>query len=256
VTGNGDCEQYQDEMDRVFEGTASEADSSRLREHAASCPDCAMLFEMHRQLEGTSQAELEAAVPDHMVEGMWPRVELDIMRDSWREAGERRRSPVWRWVVAVQAAAIALLIAGSAYLFIELNRIRHDEAALIERIAVQDEWIETLEERTSPPEERPAAVTADFTRRRLPAGVTVAEATRYLERLPEDASVLGARDTRRLLTQLPYAFPGTGRETTAGIRADDGLQAGEALRLIASLNLDPSQRFPAGIIARLSAQYD
>ena len=92
-----ECEQYQDTLDRLFEGTASETDVRHLRGHADSCPDCAVLLEMHRHIQGTSLAELEAAVPNKLVSGMWPQVEKKITQEEWREAPRRGRSSVGRW---------------------------------------------------------------------------------------------------------------------------------------------------------------
>jgi len=259
VTGNSDCERFQDDLDRVFEGTGTETAMDRLREHARSCPDCAMLLEMQRHLTSPSQAGLEATVPDHLVEGMWPRVELDIMRDEWRRSGERRRAPAWRWVVGVQAAAIALLIVGSAYQFSALKTIRSDEAALTEKLARQDQQLASLAWNAQRTEERLGTRTAGSTlQRRLGADgeMTVAEVTRFLEQLPEDSRVLGAKETKRLVAQLSYTRSGAPSTGLEDFRADDGLQAGEALKLIASLELDPSQRFPSARLARLSRQYD
>ena len=110
MNDNANCDRYQDVMDELFEGTASADAVQRLRSHAESCPDCEMMLRMDEHLKGTSLNELEAAVPDHLVEDMWSRVELDIMKDDWRRKGEQGRPRVWRWVVAVQAGCIPSLV--------------------------------------------------------------------------------------------------------------------------------------------------
>jgi hypothetical protein len=259
VTDDSGCNRFQDELDRLFEGEASDTDTLRLKEHAESCPDCAMLLKMRAHLEGASLSELEAAVPDRLVDGMWPRVELEIMRDDWRRAAEKPRRAVWRWVAVAQAAAIVLLAAGAAFLFGDLNQLRVRELTLTEQVAVQKEQLDALEWRTAQSITRPAAVAAGgaWYRRLGQAGdVTVAEMTRYLEKLPADTQILDARETRRMLAQLPGAVPGARPEKLSGIKADDGLQVGEALRMITALDLERSQRFPAGLIRKLSKQFD
>lgn len=254
------CERYRDIVDKLFENTASAGETRLLREHATLCADCAMLLEMHEHLEGPTMSDLETEVPDHLAEGMWPRVEMDIMRDDWQSLGERRRSPVWRWVVAVQAAAIVLLAGGAALLFGELQQIRHRETALAEKLTQQEQQLTVLEWRTTRPGTGTATASSGESvwQRRLAGAniVTVAEVTQFLERLPGDSQVLGARDANRLIAQLPYAISGVHAAALDDIHTEDGLQAGEALRLIAALDLDPSQRFPAGRIAGISKRYD
>jgi hypothetical protein len=215
-----------------------------------------MLLKMQQHTGESPLSELEAAVPDHLVDGMWPRVELETMRDDWRRAAERPRRVVWRWVAAAQAAAVVLLAAGATLLFGELKDIRVREIALAEQVAVQKERLSTLERRTERSTTRTAAVARGGERLGRTAGVTVAELIRYLEKLPADAQMLDARETRRLMTQLPGALPNARPEKLSEITADDGLQAGEALRMITALDLDPSQRFPSGLIRKLSKQFD
>lgn len=254
------CERYRDIVDKLFENTASAEEIRLLREHATLCADCAMLLEMHEHLEGPTMGDLETEVPDHLAEGMWPRVEMEIMRDDWRQLGKRRRSPVWRWVVAVQAAAIVVLVGGTALLFSQIGQLRHREAALEAKLKQQEQHLTALDWRTS----RTGAGTTTASNggsawlRRLAASddVTVAEVTQFLERLPADSQVLGARDANRLIAQLPYAVSGVHAAALDDIHTEDGLQAGEALRLIAALDLNPSQQFPAGRIAGISKRYN
>ena len=263
MINNDDCERYQDILDRLFEGSASDEDVRRLRGHADRCPDCAALLELHRELHGPTLTELEAAVPDRLVDGMWPRVELELMKDDWREAGRAGRAPVWRWVVAAQAAAIVLLAAGALYLFDELESVKNRDASLTSWMASQQNQLTELQGRTSTYPERIAAQNAGSIReRRLDSAgdVTVGEATRYLRRLPADTRVLDARGARRLVSslagELPQSVPGAHPEQLAGIELKDGLQAGEALALLAALELDPSSRLPAGGIVSISKRYD
>jgi hypothetical protein len=219
-----------------------------------------MLLEMHEHLVGPKMGDLEAEVPDHLVEGMWPRVELEIMRDDWRKLGGRKRSPVWRWVVAAQAAAIVLLAGGAALLFGELQQIRHREATLAEKVSRQEQHLTALDWRTSRSRVETTTASASgstwFRRLAKTDEVTVAEVTQFLEQLPADSRVLDARDANRLIAQLPYAISGDHAAAIDDIDTEDGLQAGEALRMIEALDLDPTQQFPAGRIAGKSKHYN
>lgn len=255
------CEQYQDTLDNLAEKTATADEIRRLRDHARTCSDCTMLLEMHEQLASPSMGELESRVPDHLVEGMWPRVESEIMKGDRLTARENRRRPIWRWVAAVQAAAIVLLAGAAAFLFVELRDLRLREATLAEKVTRQEQHLTALDWRTSRDGSGiESASSGGLARLRrlatVPGGATVAEITQFLERLPEDSQVLGARDANRLITQLPYAVSGDYDTNLDDIDTEDGLQAGEALRIIAALNLDPSQQFPAGRVREISKRYD
>jgi hypothetical protein len=263
VIDNDDCERYQDTLDRLFEGAVPEEDVRRLRGHAESCPDCSALLEIHRRLRGAPLAELQAAVPDRLVEGMWPRVELELLKDDWRRASRPRRSPVWRWVVAAQAAAIVLLAAGAVYLQGELNSLKNRDANLNDWMALQQTQLTELRERTSGPSHGVEVGTAGSIRdRRLQrAGeVTVGDVSQYLRRLPANTRVLDARDARRLLSDLVTEVPQAGGGIRPGglpaVDLADGLQAGEALELLTALDLDPASRLPAGGIPSPANRYD
>jgi hypothetical protein len=263
VIDKDECERYQDTLDRLFEGTASEEDERRLRGHTRTCPDCAVLLDLHRRLRGPSLAELEAAVPEELVSGMWRQVDADVSRQEWREAGRRGRSSIWRWVAAAQAAAVVILAAGAVYLFGEVETLKGREADLAERMSSQQQSLSELDQRTAtgPRRSRNYTASADWERRLDATGdVTVAEVTQYLRRLPADSPVLNARETRRLLSSLPAGLPGAPSAAylgdLSGITAGDGLQAGEALALIDALDLDPTYRLPSSRIMSLTKRYD
>ena len=263
MINNDDCDRYQDILDRLFEGSASEEDLRGLRAHADSCPDCAALLEIHRRLHGKPLAELEAAVPDRLVEGMWPRVEPEIMKREWRETSRPRRSPVWSWVVAAQAAAIVLLAGGALYLFGELQSIKTREVKLTDWMSSQQYQLTELKGRVSyTPGGVEVGTTGTIPERRLEsaADANVGEVTRYLRSLPDNTQVLDAHDARRLLSNLAGDFPsvgsGTRTEALPAIDLRDGLQAGEALELLSALDLDPSLRLPTGSIESITKRYD
>lgn len=247
---NDACEPFQEILDRLFEDNATTEDTARLEDHAVTCADCAMLLEVHRHLAAASLQELEAAVPDRLVEEMWPQVERATRSESRTARPSpslkgRRHSVVWRWVAAAQAAAIVLLAAGVFYLFDQLRTIERREADLAGQVAELD-W------RTSTA--RRAGV--EYRRESKSGGLSVAAVTRYLRRLPEDTPVLAARDARRLMSQLPEAGPAARPDDLHDINIRDGLMAGEALKLIAALDLDPSMTLPARQLRAMSRRYD
>lgn len=258
MTENGGCDQFQDELDKIFEGEASETDTLRVKRHAESCPDCAMILKIQDNLGTAPLNELEAAVPDDLVDGMWPRVEREITRDDRRRAAESPRRPLWHWVTAAQAAAIVLLAVAGTIQFSELRQVRVRELALAEQVAVQRDQLAALEWRTEQVFSRPPEFAGGEWRQRFGRSdrFTVGEMARFLEKLPPDTQVLNARETRGMMAMLPRLVTGAGTEELAGIHAGDGLQAGEALRVIAALNLDPSQRFPASLIEKFSRRFD
>jgi hypothetical protein len=262
VIDKDDCERYQDALDRLFEGAASEDDERRLREHAAGCPDCAVLLELHRELRGASLAELEEAVPAAMVDGMWSRLDAELSPASRREVVGGRRV-IWRWVAAAQAAAIVLLAAGVVYLFDELNTMKNREADLSGRISTQQQYLSELDRRTPPARRDDGTWAAGAYWERKLGGtdeVSIAQIAKYLSRLPADFPVLDARGTRRLLSGLSAGLPGAARgsrpEGLEGLQTGDGLKAGEALKLIEELDLDPSYRLPTSRIMSLTKSYD
>lgn len=246
MTDNNGCDPFQEILDRLFDGSATPDDTARLEGHAQTCEDCAMLLEIHGHLGVESLHELETAVPNRLVEEMWPRVER-ATRNTGRQAGLSAfpRPVVWRWVAAVQAAAIVLLAAGVLFLFGQLKSIEHRESALAGQVA-------ELDSRTSAARQ----FNGNHVQVPKPASYSVAMVTRYLRRLPEDTQVLNARDARRLMSQLPGADPASMPDMLRDINVRDGLVAGEALKLIAALDLDPSLTLPAKQLRAISRRYD
>lgn len=247
---NDACEPFQEILDRLFEGSAAAEDTARLEDHAGTCTDCAMLLEMHRHLGAESLQELEAAVPRRLIEEMWPRVDR-ATRSDIRDARPspslkfRRRPVAWRWVAAAQAAAIVLLAAGVFYLFDQLKTIERRETVLAGQVAELD-WRSSTA----------GQVDVEYRRKSKSPGLSVATVTRYLRRLPEDTPVLSARDARRLMSRLPEAGPAARPDILLEINVRDGLMAGEALKLISALDLDPSMTMPAGQLRANSRRYD
>lgn len=257
------CEPYQDVLDRLFEGTASESDRRRLREHAHGCPDCHALLDLHRHVRGRPLSELETEVPAEAVDGMWTRVDAEMSRGVRKAPPVPGAASVWRWVAAAQAAAIVVLAAGAIYLFGELNTMKGREMDLADRVASQQRYLAELDRRTSARASDGGWQTAgtDWTRRLGGEGdVSIAEITRYLRRLPVNAPVLDAAGARRLLSGFPAALPADDFPSPdgelRGVDPNDGLDAGEALALIEALDLDPTYRLPASRIASLARRYD
>jgi hypothetical protein len=166
------------------------------------CPECALA----RRLAAWTPDKLEAAVPDHLVDGLWDRLEPEL---EPRAPVARAPRPWWRRAAPAWAAALLLLVVN---------------ATLVKQVV-------TLRQQLARP--TPGAVlaggTSSFTQT-LPAGWrerTVGEVVPWLAAVPAGTTVLDSRQARAL------GAPSRLR----GIRIDDGLQAGEALALVRAFDL-------------------
>jgi hypothetical protein len=166
------------------------------------CPECALA----RRLAAWTPDRLEAAVPEHLVAGMWERLEPAL--ESHKPAAGAPRH--W-WRRAAPAWAFALLL-------VVVN------AALLTQMRSLQQQLSRSQQRSSF-----AAGPSSFANP-LPAGWrerTVGEVVTWLAAVPPETTVLDPRQTRAL------GAPSRLR----GIRIDDGLQAGEALALVSAFDL-------------------
>jgi len=244
VSGDIDCRVFQDQMDRLGEGTLPDEGIRQLRLHAETCPDCAMLLRVHEHLLEPSPGDLEAAVPDHHVGGMWADVERRIERGGSGLTRPRTSGSRQRVTVPVLAAACVLLFVGTLFLFGEVRSLKDREQVLTLKLA-------ELDLRTSSAGVSHTSDTSGLARweRMLSRreSVTLADIENRLAGVPASVSVLDARSTevllRRLLALTPPGQPRRG-EVMDAIRSEDGLQAGEARWLIAALDVNPEVPIP------------
>lgn len=166
------------------------------------CPECALA----RRLAAWTPDKLEAAVPDHLVDGLWDRLEPALepratvvrMPRSWW----RRAAPAW--------AAVLLLLVVNGTLVTQVVALRRQLVQPVPGLAL--------------------AAGASSLVRPLPADWrerTVGEVVIWLAAVSPETTVLDPRQARSL------GAPSRLR----GIRIDDGLQAGEALALVRAFDL-------------------
>jgi hypothetical protein len=166
------------------------------------CPECALA----RRLAAWTPDKLEAAVPDHLVDGLWDRLEPELEPRAPIARAPRR----WWWRAAPAWAATLLLLAVNAALVTQVVSLRRQLA--------QPNLSAEL-----------AAGSSSFARP-LPAGWrerTVGDVVAWLAVVSPGTTVLDPGQARAL------GAPSRLR----GVRIDDGLQAGEALALVRAFEL-------------------
>jgi len=255
VTRKIDCEVFQDQLDALAQGTLSEEGIAKLRLHAGSCRDCAVLLRMREHLEGLSAVASEAAVPDGWVSSMWPRVQAEVAtRESCRLQRSLRRR--WSWPVPAMAAATLLLAIASGLLFAELRRLRDREQILVQQVQDQQRWLAELDVRTSASAvARTAGLAGTSIWERVLANresISVSELSGLLAGLPPSTTLLSAAELRELIRRVPYLRTGVWETVLTEIQAEDGLQAGEALRLIEVLGLPVDRSISMARVLNLS----
>ena len=250
------CREFTEKLDALLAGSLTADEAERLRAHAAGCPDCAALLALQRRLAGVDAAALEAAVPDDLLEGMWPRVSEAIL-----EAGARRRAGSRRWfarggpaparpgwlVPALAAAAVVLALA-TGFLAGRMRSLEGGQRLLAEELSRQERALAALQ--------RPDAgggLAEQAARWRSSAGagdaLSVGELRARLAALPPGTVLLDAAGAEALRRALP-AGPGALLPAALGGRDGGGLRAGEALRLLGSL--DPDTEIPPERVAALA----
>lgn len=251
-----DCMGFQEQLEALQQGKLTEEAAARLRRHADSCPDCAMLLQLQQHVARPGREELEAAVPDQYVTTMWERVRADItVRGAPRKQGSRgwRAS---RWLVPVLAAASLFFLVISGLMLGELKRVRAREATLVQRIANHEPRLAELDLRVrTDPVARTANLAGTRTWVRLlerRRSISVAELEALVAGLPVKTTVVGASEWRTLETSIPVWMSSVWSAATESIRADDGVQAGELTALLAALDLDPGRRVPMARILALA----
>ncbi len=178
------------------------------------CPECALA----RRLAAWTPEKLEAAVPDHLVDGLWDRLapELEPRRTALPAPRRwwRRAAPAW--------AAALLLLAVNVTLVQQVQTLKRQA--------------------TRPSPDATLVGGLSSLARPLPAGwreCTVSEVVAWLAAVPPQTTVLDPQQTRAL------GVPARLR----GLRVDDGLQAGEALTLAYAFDL-PDDTTIATLLSR------
>jgi len=155
-----------------------------------------------------------------------------------REAGRPGRSWASRYLMPAMAAAIVIFVFLTGFMLSEIRNLHREAGELREEVAV----METVLAGSTAPGGRPVF-------RRLPGslssasgGMTIGDATRFLETLPEDTPILSELDVKHLIEEnrrLRRLAGHIGEKPWEG-----GLTSGELLLVIINLDIDPDTRIP------------
>lgn len=172
------------------------------------CPECALA----RRLAAWNPEDLEAAAPDHLVDGLWARLAPQL-EDRPAPVVAPPPPPWWRRASLAWAIATVLLAVNAGLLWQLSARAGGATSAAAPVYVV----VGSVERQGA------AALPAGW------AGRTVGEVQQWLVAVPAETVVLEANAARAL-----------GAPTRlAGVRLDDGLRAGEALALLRAFTPPP-----------------
>jgi hypothetical protein len=276
-----DCQVFGDQLEALVEGTLPEEGRRQLLLHAETCPDCAMELRVHRSLVGPTLEELEARIPEGMVEGMWGRVKEGVeVAEGGRREGKRgvagspgrggldvvgpRASPRLgsgspgplraglragpRWVVPALAAASLVLFFSTGALFLELGRLRDREALLAQQVVEQRRWLAELEAGPSAdPVARTAALAGKSPWLRALSRqetISIEGLRRLLERVPGDRMVMTQEQWNAALRSRFPLSPSVLGDVLARVEGGQGVRAGDLLRALDGLELSPDLTVP------------
>jgi len=223
----------------------------RLQCHADRCPECAVLLRMHEQLAAESPEELEARVPDELVQGMWSRLSPAVGGAPLVPSGIGRPRPGGRWLVPALAASVLALLFVSAFLFGALREAQGRERDLVAALEHQD-----VEAGMTGESRRPGRLTVWALRRALhvQSEFTPAQLRNLLEQAAPSLVVVSRERANVLLAKNFHWRALARRGARAGVRLEDGLTAGELIQLLASLGLNPRTKIPRARLIELLAR--
>jgi hypothetical protein len=250
-----DCDVFQDQLDALDEGTLPDEGMEQLRLHAASCPECATLLEIHEHTAAPSRAGLEAAVPQDLLASMWPRVRAATHERQVVSDRDSRRGRGPGWLVPAMAAATILLALGVGALFTQLRQLQGREQALAQQVVEQQRWLAELDVRmSSNAVVRTAGLAGRTTWERALArrqNVSITELSDMLRRVPASATVLSASQLQTVIGGGPSWAHAAWSDALSTVDGGDGIQAGELLQLLQALPVDPERTMPTARILGL-----
>ena len=201
-----DCLIFEDQLDALVEGSLPEDGLEQLRIHALSCPDCAMLLKVKEHLALPSLEELETAVPQELLDTMWPRVEEGVGAPAGKLLQKPSTAPRIPWLVPSLAAASVVLLLSTGFLFSALRRTaaRGDQLASqvtelqqgLEELDARTEWVERTAQLAGLGRSRVRALNFELAGRE---SITVGGLVELLEGYPADGVLLDAGQVRSLL---------------------------------------------------------
>lgn len=193
------------------------------------------LERMRELLDVPTQAELEAAVPDLHAAGMWAAV-----RDA--RPGGRHRGARRRWLVPTLAAASVALAAVAGGLAFERGRVLQRQAELEDRLAGQETRLSALETAARRGWSSAIALAGapewarELARRET---VSLGRIRTLLAAVPRETTLLEPSQLEAIAAARHGPFPATAAwpDVASAVDLADGLQAGELLDALASLDL-------------------
>jgi predicted anti-sigma-YlaC factor YlaD len=253
-----DCDVFQEQLDALLEKRLPDAGLDQLRLHAASCSECAMQLRLHEHLATPSLSELEAMVPEELAGSVLPRVQAEIAAHESTLQHQPGRWQGWNRLVPALAAATVLLCVGSGFLYWEVRQLRRQEDVLVRQVTEQGRRLAQLDSRTSmDPVARAASLAGRTLWERALArrnSVSVSELEQMLRSAPASTTIFSAAESEALAESLPPWMVRLAGTALSDIQSDDGIQAGELLQLIGTLDIDTERRIPTSRILAVSRQ--
>jgi hypothetical protein len=244
MTGRHECEAFQLRLEeRPLRETGPEERKALDRE-VAGCPDCAAFLRMRELLEAPPTGELEAAVPDLHVRGMWPRVrEATRSAPPGRGARQAFRS---RAIVPVLSAAVVVLALVVSLLVADRARLVDGQSALAARLADQERRLSALEGSGGAPASwavRPGDADWERALERRDA-VTLGQIRDWLRRVPSGTTLVDPAGLAALDIPAPLQTSGPWKALLGNVDTRDGLQAGELLDALSALGIPDDESIP------------
>lgn len=237
-----ECEVFGRRLDELVDGTLTKVEADELRRHAEACPECRAQLAVREHLAGLSRRDLVASVPAELADSVWPAVKARIGSRGPRSVAHRPRAA--GWLVPILAAASFALLVGCGYLLVEVGRLRERGESLARQVEQQERWLDALDAREGAgARARTAALGAGSTWERLLARrsrISVGELREMLAAAPPELTVIDASRARELRRELPLGSDIGPALAGDLLDTDDGLQAGELLRLLDELEVDPA----------------
>jgi hypothetical protein len=221
--------------------------------HRESCADCRAWESLREGLRPFTDTAAED-VPETVAAAVWPSVEARVASSSGdpsRAARPRRRSgfpagdPLRprRWsasrLMPALAAAAAVLVVVTGLLAFRVRGLERREQALLTALDRREALLDDL--RRQVPDGAGAGATVELAGLVPEGGTTVGDLLLALDALPPDRDLLSPTQAETLMRRLVAAVGGEDPRL-ASVRTDDGLQAGEAARLLSAFALDPEQK--------------
>ena len=242
------CEEFQELLDAAPD--AAGAGRSPLERHAAGCRDCALLLRVHDHLAAESLDDLEARVPDGLVDEMWSRVS-ERTGDLPAVPGS---SSAPRWLLPALAASIAVLLFASGLLLSELRQARGRERRLLAALDHGTAGAQIADASPSGRDEGFGRLAAKLRSSFLNQGEYTAAGIRtLLEGVPSATVIIDANQVRALTGRYLHLRLFAGRGERNGLRLRDGLTAGELLRFLTTSGLDPDATISRSRLSQLLA---